>query len=226
MRVISAKITGMSDRIGHAGQKTPYLLWELPGIPFDYTYLMNRLRDYVSPRDKISRMIQKGEIIQIKRGLYVLSPQFGPPINRRILANLIYGPSYISLEYALSYWGLIPEKVEVVTSMTTRRNKVFETPVGIFSYHYLKNSKFSVGIDRIVEGKASFFIASKEKALCDRLTLESKLTKADMADFLSLDLRVDMGEVKNMDIRLIQKIEKVYRKGSVTAFLKWLLKNQ
>jgi hypothetical protein len=203
-----------------------YLLWKLPEHPFDYSYLMNLLKDYKAPRDKISRMIKKKEIIQVKKGLYVLSPEFGRRINLRILANLVYGPSYISLEYALSYWGLIPEKVEEITSMTNKRNKVFETPVGRFSYKYLENSKFSPGIERVSEETGAFLIASREKAVCDRLALVKDLNEKEVGEYLESELRLDMDELPGLDIDLISKIECVYRKKSVTAFFKWLLRNQ
>ena len=55
------------------------------------------------------------------------------PISTEILANLIYGPSSISLDYALYYYGLIPEHVRVVTSITPQRNKIFNTPIGQFT---------------------------------------------------------------------------------------------
>jgi len=187
---------------------------------------MSLLKDYRSPRDKISRMIKTNEIIQVKKGLYTLSPEFGGPIDLRVLANLIYGPSYISLEYALSYWGLIPEKVEEITSMTNKRNKVFETPMGRFSYKYLENSKFSSGMERITEETGSFLVASKEKAICDRVALVKDLDVTDMREFLEADLRLDMDELPGLDIGLIREIERVYHKKSVTAFFKWLQKNR
>ncbi len=95
-------------------------------------------------------------------------------MDRKVLANLIYGPSYISLEYALQYWGLIPERVETVTSITGKRNKFFTTPLGNFSYRYLHKSKFIQGV-LLVKSRFSglpgeggvetgFFIASAEKA--------------------------------------------------------------
>jgi hypothetical protein len=216
----------MSNKTQLPGQNRHYLLWKLPKYPFDYSYLMSLLKDYRSPRDKISRMIKKKEIIQVKKGLYVLSPEFGNPINLKVLANLVYGPSYISLEYALSYWGLIPEKVEEITSMTNKRNKVFETPVGTFSYKYLLNSKFSVGIERISEETGAFLIASKEKAICDRLALVKDLNVSEVPGFFEYDLRLDMDELPGLDIELVQEIAKVYKKQSVTAFFKWLSKNQ
>lgn len=216
----------MSSENRHPGQNPQYLLWQLPKFPFDYQYLMDLLKSYSSPRDKISRMIKKKEIIQVKKGLYVLSPNFGAPINLRSLANLIYGPSYISLEYALSYWGLIPEKVEEITSMTNKRNKIFQTPVGTFSYKYLENSKYSVGIERIPDETGAFLIASKEKAICDRLAMINDVNSKEMAVCLQEELRLDMDELSGLDIGLIQEIARVYKKKSVTAFYKWMMKNQ
>ena len=167
----------------------------------------------------------KKEIIQVKKGLYVLSPDFGKPIDLKVVANLVYGPSYISLEYALSYWGLIPEKVEEITSMTNKRNKIFETPMGTFSYKYLHNSKFSVGIERIAGETGAFLMASKEKAICDRLALVKDLDKQDIAGFLEYDLRLDMNELPGLDTGLVHEIAQVYKKKSVVSFFKWL-KNQ
>ena len=212
----------MSNKVRHPGQNMQYLAWRLPKYPIDYSYLMNLLKGYNSPRDKISRMIKKKEIIQVKKGLYVQSPGFGNPINLKVLANLVYGPSYISLEYALSYWGLIPEKVEEITSMTNKRNKVFETPVGTFSYKYLHSSKFSVGIERISEETGAFLIASKEKAICDRLALVKDLNVSEIPGFFEYDLRLDMDELPGFDIELVKEIAKVYKKKSVTSFFKWL----
>jgi hypothetical protein len=219
-------MTGMSNQNGQTGQRDQYLLWKLPRHPFDYSYLMSMLEGYRSPRDKISRMIKKKEIIQVKKGLYVLSPAFGGNLNLNVLANLVYGPSYISLEYALSYWGLIPEKVTEVTSMTNKRNKSFETPVGTFSYKYLENSKYSIGIEWISDNTGSFLIASREKAVCDRTALVKGLDVNDIASFLEEDLRLDMDELAGFDVELVNDIQTVYMKKSVTAFYHWLQANR
>lgn len=154
------------------------------------------------------------------------SPTFGGHLNLKVLANLLYGPSYISLEYALSYWGLIPEKVEEVTSMTNKRNKIFETPVGIFSYRYLENTKFSIGIEWIPDDTGPFLIAAKEKAICDRVALVKSLEINEMEEFLESELRLDMDELTDLDIELVNEIQAVYRKKSVTALLDWLRANR
>ena len=102
---------------------------------FDYQQLTDCLTDYAKPRDKIRAMLKAGEIIRVKKGLYVFGEgQRRRPWAREVLANLIYGPSYISLDYALSHYGFIPERVEVVTSVTAARSRRFETPLGLFTY--------------------------------------------------------------------------------------------
>ncbi len=88
------------------------LVFTLPKHPFDYQYLSYRLRQYRSPRAKIGLMLKKKEIVRIKKGLYILPEEYGGKLNKILLSNLIYGPSYVSYEYALSYWGLIPEKAK------------------------------------------------------------------------------------------------------------------
>ncbi len=216
----------MSNTNGLTGQNKQYLLWKLPKHPFDYCYLMDQLKDYNAPRDKISRMIKKKEIIQVKKGLYVLSPEFGSPIQLKVLANLIYGPSYISMEYALSYWGLIPEKVEEITSITNKRNKTFHTPVGTFSYKYLETAKYAVGIERISDEPGAFLMASKEKALCDRIAFIPNLGIKEMTSFLAEDLRLDLAECVGLNIDLLHEIAQVYHKKSITSFYKWVMANR
>ena len=70
---------------------------------FDYAYLMHVLRSYRSPRDKVTQMLNRCEIIRIKKGLYVRSPDLGGRIHTNEIANALYGPSYISLEYVLGF---------------------------------------------------------------------------------------------------------------------------
>ena len=87
-------------------------LLQIPYPEFDYLALMNALRDYRYPRDRVTKLLASGRIVRVKKGLYILGDELrGGPFSREILANLIYGPSYISLEYALSYHQMIPEWV-------------------------------------------------------------------------------------------------------------------
>ncbi len=197
----------------------------LPKHPFDYVYLHSLLKEYRSPRVKIGSMLKKREIIRIKKGLYILSPEYGGEIDKLVLSNLIYGPSYVSLEYALSYWGLIPERVEVITGVTNKRNKTFETPIGNFSYRYVNNQVFPLGRVLIREKESSFIIASKEKSLCDQIgSIKQIRTIQDVISYLETDLRIDLEEIEDLDTNLLMTLSDCYRKPSVSLFVKWALK--
>lgn len=179
-----------------------------PDYPFDYNYLIDKLKNYHFPRNKIQRLIKNGEIIRIKKGLYIRGNNHENYIDKKIIANLIYGPSYISLEYALSYWGLIPERVEEVTSINNKRNKSFKTPLGVFSYRYLPTNKFNIGVDLIQANQLYFFIATKEKALCDKLYFSSKLpNQQELIIYLEDDLRIDMYELEELNKQLLLELK-------------------
>ncbi len=224
----------MSINNRHAGRNSLGLIRTLPVHPFDYTYLMWVLRSYRSPRDKITRLIKNEDILQVKRGLYVISPKYGVNHEPGIVSNLLYGPSYVSLEYALSFWGLIPERVHEITAMTNKRNKYFRTPLGAFSYKYINTAKFSPGVTLIqseiqssLSGKQSisFFIATREKALCDKLATVREITaKNDIADYLRFDLRIDLEAISGLNMHLLKTIGAVYKKKSVTALVNWAAK--
>ena len=81
--------------------------------------LLEELHNYASPASKLSRMTARGECVQIVKGLY----ETDKSVPGYLLAGSIYGPSYISFEYAMSYYGLIPEAVYTVTSATFEKKK-------------------------------------------------------------------------------------------------------
>jgi len=112
----------------------------IPYEEFDYQTLLDAIHGYARPRMKISGMLAKGDIVRVKKGLYILGESLRrQPFCRELLANLMYGPSYLSLEYALHYHALTPERVETITSVTPGRSRIFETPVGAFSAKSFKN---------------------------------------------------------------------------------------
>jgi hypothetical protein len=138
---------------------------QIPQEEFDYQTLLNCLKDYERPRDKIRALLRSGAIIRVKKGLYVFGPDYSRgPFSRELLANLIYGPSYVSLDYALSYYGLIPERVETMTSVTCGKNRTFSTPVGRFTYWSIPLDSYRVGIDiiQLDEGR-SFLMATPKR---------------------------------------------------------------
>lgn len=186
---------------------------------FDYESLMQTLKHYKKPRDAITRFLRDGSIIRVKKGLYVFGENYRRGvICKESLANLIYGPSYISLEYALSYYGLIPERVEQITSMTPLRSKTFQTPVGIFDYVHLLPRKMAVGVT-VVEADShhQFLIATPEKALADRISFYKNLTSTqDVRSLVCGGLRIEEEMLAKLRIPLLKEIEQIYRNPAVT----------
>jgi hypothetical protein len=182
---------------------------------FDYQTLLHGLGQYSRPRDKISGLLRKGVIVRVKKGIYIFGEDYRRrPFSREILANLIYGPSYISLEYALHYFGLIPERVEAVTSVTTGRSRKYATPVGLFSYRKIPLAAFRIGMDRVEldEGR-SFLIATPEKALADKIRDDrgnALQTQRRLMDYLENNLRVDLTALENLNTEHLDTIARGY----------------
>jgi hypothetical protein len=189
----------------------------IPFEEFDYQTLLDSLRGYAHPRKKITTLLRKGEIIRVKKGLYLFGEKYRrSPYCRELLANLIHGPSCISLEYALHYHGLTPERAETVTSVACSRSRSFDTPVGIFSYRKIPRAAFSVGMDRIeLDDGRSFLMAVPEKALADRVVAErggsSLGTKKGLMRFLNDNLRIDTDVLSAFDIAVLDEAAVAYR---------------
>lgn len=197
----------------------------------DYQFLMSALKSYSAPRDKISEWLKSGDLIRIKKGLYI----FGSKTNSvsysiEILANLIYGPSAISLQYALSYYGLIPERVTTITNITPKRVKKFVTPIGHFHYYHIHPEKYATGIEiKTTVAQYQFLMASPEKALCDQLTiLDKKIilrNSQEMENYLFADMRIDENLLRQFRSNKMLELKKVYQDNKVnllTAFVKKL----
>jgi len=193
---------------------------------FDYNLLLQALRDYKKPRDKIRGLLKNKDIVRVKKGLYVLGREYNKPYNKFILANLIYGPSYITGQTALAFWNMIPERVELTISMTMKRKKQFETPVGRFSYLYCPKKVFNIGVQLEDAGdQKKFLIASPEKALCDMTAMQSHIsTKREMKEFLEL-MRLDYSVNKDLDLSLLEEIKAGYRRQSIKLLLNCLKEN-
>lgn len=158
---------------------------------------------YTGINDKINKLKRKGNIETLKRGLYLhRSPFVQNPVSKEIIANTMLSPSYISFDYALYYYGLIPESVFDVTSATTKRSKSFKTDIGTFSFKEIKKELFPIGLSIESTKNGNFIIATKEKALCDKVyyTKDIQVTsKKSMISFLVDDLRIDVDELEDYD---------------------------
>ena len=173
------------------------------GVPLTHQTLVSSLNEYKRPNDKISDLLNDGFIESVKRCIYVpgrtmqaLQPE------RSLLANHLFGPSYVSLDFALSHYGLIPERVYEVSSMTTKSTRKFETLAGVFTYTHLALPYYAFGqVTKQLSGKLHALFATREKALCDKVVTTKGIllrSKADARTYAFDDLRMDESGVKNL----------------------------
>ena len=184
----------------------------------DYLFIMNCLSSYKQPRDKLTKLLKNHQLMRIKKGIYIFGKEYrNRPYSLEILANLLYGPSYISFEYALAYYNLIPEKVTRITSACNKRIKQFTTPVGDFVYYYIAPLKYFIGIKiASIDENSNFLIATKEKALSDYLArIKTFDTKDDLFEYLIESMRIDPKALQNFDISLLEEISKTYKNKNI-----------
>jgi predicted transcriptional regulator of viral defense system len=195
--------------------KTIEIKNSLPLSVFSHEMLYALLEKSVSNvNDKISNLVKSGELVRLKKGFYTFSkPYLTKPIDLISVANTLYTPSYVSFDYALSYYGMIPERVSEITSATSKNEKLFETPIGRFSYKKVPLKAYSLGIDWVYdENEGGRFIATPEKALCDKIRYDrgiGTLTQGAMVDYLKYDLRLEI--TKPLDAELIEEIAIAYK---------------
>lgn len=194
----------------------------------DYQFVMDCLQEYGSPRSKLTRLLKSQALIHIRKGLYLLGPKFKRSAYcLELLANMIYGPSYVSLESALQIYGLIPEHVEMITSVTSKLSKEFRTPVGHFLYAHCHPKSYSIGITtKSFSEHENPLIATPEKALIDMLTIRrGKITTFSQLEYILLeDLRIEEEDLRALDIKQIRAIQDAHPHSAVDFLEKWLSK--
>jgi predicted transcriptional regulator of viral defense system len=182
------------------------------------------LKEYTNPDDFISRTVKAGELVRLKNGFFLIAEKIEEsPVPYEQIANLLYGPSYISFEWALSCYKMIPEGVYVVTSASSIRSKTYNTPVGTFDYTYLSHHRYAVGIDQKENEAGRFLIATPEKALADLIHFKSKrLTVNDLLIDLIEARRIDEDHLRNLNRKHLREIGENYRSKAVMNLIKAL----
>ncbi|HXJ99527.1 MAG TPA: hypothetical protein VNJ50_11805 [Gelidibacter sp.] len=204
------------------------MIKEYAEAPISRHLILDLLSEYQRPNDKISELIKSKALISVRRGLYIVGPKTDLPTPEPFLiANHLRGPSYVSLESALSYWSMIPERAYEISSVTIKTSKLYKTPVGRFSYRQLKTPYYSYGIKNIRHSsKQSILVASPEKALCDKIVLTPKIHLRSITqtqDFLMEDLRMDSEVLSTLDTKVMESwIENAPKKSSVEMLIKTL----
>lgn len=180
--------------------------------------IMEELQSYANPKTKLSRMVKQGKYFQIARGLYETDKN----VPGHLLAGSIYGPSYISFEYALGFYGMIPEAVYTITSATfeKRKKKKYETAFGTFTYRDVPSAAFPLNIRLIQEGNYFYRIAEPEKALCDQLyTMPPAKNIKLLAELLFDDLRIEETELLKLEIEKIVFLSDRYHSTNIKKLI-------
>lgn len=205
-----------------------YKLLNLPSI-LDTSTIKGYYPHHRRINDKISYMIDKQELIPLMKGKYVAGEAYrNGLISDYSIANALYGPSYISAYTALSYYQLIPERVEIIESVTIQRSKSIDTPLGVFQYYKVPNKSFHVGIDHNKKGKVGYLIGSPTKAVIDALWIDKpdhiSGAKA-MESHLLQNMRIDEHLLKDLNLQTIQKCMDLGKKKRLLGCLLKLAKN-
>ncbi len=129
----------------------------------------------------LKNWVNKGHLIMLRRGLYAIADEV-EKVDSMSLATKLYHPSYVSMEKALNFYGIIPEAVFTVTSVTTRKTKEFNTKRGNFSYQKIKKEAFG-GYETKRNGKISFNVAVPEKAMVDFFYLKRNILNGELEQF-------------------------------------------
>ena len=185
-------------------------LASLGAVPFGREVLLPLLAGYKRPNDKIAQWLKQGVLVALKRGLYVVGvPWRRGSLSLPLLANRLYGPSCVSLDYALSLHGLIPERVHEVTSVCMRRGRVIQSALGRFAYTRLPSALYPLGIcQQAVSPDVVYLMAGPEKALCDKVLLTPHLQamgRSAMRAFLFDDLRMEPAGLAGFDLDVVRR---------------------
>lgn len=182
-------------------------LLQFAGIPITAADIRSCYPDLKHPDKKVLALEQSGEIIRLKRGLYIVNRELsGSTVDPRLCANHLYGPSYVSLQWALRYYGMIPERVYLMTSVTTKSSRTFDTPIGSFGYMRVPASYFPIGVGCEDAEGVCFMMASREKALCDTIMYDKYVPHKSVKSlhtYLEEDMRLDMDQLAELDTEVI-----------------------
>ena len=183
--------------------------------------LRKQYKDYSNPLDKIKREVDSGALVRLYKGLYETNRNVDP----FFLAPLILSPSYLSFEWALSYYGLIPEKVVAITSasLKVRKNKTYINFFGRFEYSDVSPEVFSEGLASLSDDEYTVRIATKEKAICDSLSKWRVVNSVkELKELLFEDKRIDEDEFKTCDFVLLLRLASLYKKTNLTLLSKFI----
>lgn len=183
--------------------------------------LKEKYNNYSNPITKIGRDVKQGKLFPLVKGVY----ETNPDTDGSRLAQIIYGPSYLSFDYALAEYGLIPEAVYTFTCATFNKRKIktYENKFGTFVYRDVPSDVFSYGVIAKVDGDYVYQIATPEKALCDKLyTISPVKSIRELKALLFEDLRIDEHEFSKLNKNDILDIAPLYHSTNLNFLAKMI----
>ena len=185
--------------------------------------LKEKYRSYANPIDKIKRDADRGILFRLNRGLYENDGNVSP----YLLASSILSPSYLSFDFALSFYNMIPEKVVSVTSasLCQNKNRTIKNYFGRYEYSDIPSEAFSEGLVYIEEGEYTVKIATREKALCDSLYKWRVVHSIkELKELLFVDKRIDEEEFAACDFNQLCRLAKLYHRTNLNLLIKLIRK--
>lgn len=183
--------------------------------------LKEKYKSYTDVNGKIKRDIDKGILFPLVRGIYEINSQ----ADGYLLASYIYGPSYLSFDYALSFHNIIPERVVVYTNATfnKRKSKSYQNHFGLFTYRDVPKEAFPYMVKAYEEDMYSYFIASPEKALCDLLYIKKPvLSIKELKILLFIDLRINKDAFDQFNFQDILFLSSKYISNNIKYLKKYI----
>ena len=187
---------------------------------YSFDDLTLKFHDYTDIKGKIRRELRSGQLIQIARGLYETDSE----VPGKYLAGRIYGPSYLSFDYALAVYSLIPEAVyRTYTSATfqKKKSKKYQNHFGVFTYRDVPPQAYPLGVVLHEEKGYSYQIATPEKALCDKLySLPPAKNLGELRTLLFDDLRIDEQEFWRLNQNSLNVLAPLYHASNLNLLCK------
>jgi predicted transcriptional regulator of viral defense system len=183
--------------------------------------LLDELKTYYNPRAKIHQLVKSKNLFPVVKGIYetvVTTPGY-------YLANAIYGPSYLSFEFALAFHNLIPEMVYTYTSATCekKRRKQYITTFGTFTYRDVPVNAFPFEKTIYQENGYSYIVANPEKAICDFLYAQASCAnRNELKQLLFEQTRIEYPTFQNLDKAKLLELANLYNTRNHKLLIAWL----
>jgi hypothetical protein len=184
-------------------------------------YLQEKYKNYTDINGKIKRDVDSSVLFPLVRGIYETNGN----TDGFLLASSIYGPSYLSFEYALSFHNIIPERVVVYTNATfnKRKTKSYKNHFGLFTYRDVPQEAFPFFVKAYLEDTYAYFIASPEKALCDLLYIKQPVkSMKDIKILLFEDLRMSKDAFDQLNFEDIIFLSSKYISNNIKQLIKYI----